>query len=169
MSDDFADGVYFVALQPLRDAEAIVTAIIDALPLQLAGSAEPRALVLHYLREKQLLLMLDNFEHLLDGVPVLTEILRSAPQVKLLLTSRERLNLQAEQVWPLVGLELPDERTESPDLSSAVQLFVERAQRVKPDFAFDAQRKSVIRICRLVEGLPLALELAASWTRVHAL
>jgi predicted ATPase/DNA-binding NarL/FixJ family response regulator len=114
-----------------------------------------------------MLLILDNFEHLLDGANIVTDILDAAPHVKLLVTSREALNLQAEHLWPLAGLDTPpDNALEVFDDYSAVQLFVERTWRVKPDFSPEAYRHEVVRICRLVDGLPLALELAAGWTRV---
>jgi predicted ATPase/DNA-binding CsgD family transcriptional regulator len=161
----FADGVYFVPLQPLHDIEDIVTTIIDALPLQLTDVAESRPLLLNYLREKHLLLLLDNFEHLLAGVDIVTDILSTTTQVVLIVTSREWLNLQAEQVWPVRGLDVPEGPEDVPQLHSAVQLFVERARRIQPDFSFDVCRDAVIHICQLVDGLPLALELAASWVR----
>ncbi len=161
----FGDGIYFVPLQPLSSSVNIMTAIIDVLPVQLIGNVEPRQHLLDYLRKKHLLLLLDNFEHLLDGAHLVTDILTTAPHVKVLTTSRERLNLQAEQVWPVAGLNVPKDGAETPDTYSAVQLFVERAQQAKPTFAFDANWDSVIRICRLVDGLPLALELAATWVR----
>ena len=160
---DFADGVYFVPLQPLRSADNIVTTIVEALRLQQAGG-DPQQYLLDYLRKKHLLLVLDNFEHLLDGVGIVTDILNAAPQVNLLVTSRERLNLQAEQLWPVQGLDVPDsDAVDALDQYSAIELFVERARRSQPDFALDNQQEAVRRICQLVDGLPLALELAASW------
>jgi predicted ATPase/DNA-binding CsgD family transcriptional regulator len=160
------DGAFFVSLQPLGSADNIVTTIVDALPLQLHGSTDPQQQLLDYLRERQMLLILDNFEHLLDGVSIVTGILEAASHVKLLVTSREALNLQAEHLWPLGGLDTPpDEALDVFDDYSAVQLFVERTWRVKPDFSPEAYKHEVVRICRLVDGLPLALELAAGWTR----
>ena len=161
----FDDGIYYVPLQPLRSAENIITAIIEALPLQLREHDNPRQRLLSYMDERSLLLVLDNFEHLLDGVDVVLDILAAAPQVQLLVTSRERLNLQAEQVWPVLGLDVPKETADIPYTHSAVQLFVERVRQVKPNFTLNDQQNAVIRICQLVEGLPLALELAASWAR----
>ena len=161
----FADGVFFVPLQPLHDVDDIVTTIIAALPLQLTDLVEPRSLLLNYLREKHLLLLLDNFEHLLAGVDIVTDILNAATQVELIVTSRECLNLQVEQLWPVRGLDVPNVTEDVSEMHSAVRLFVERARRVQPDFSFNIYRDSVIRICRLVDGLPLALELAASWVR----
>ncbi len=162
---DFADGGYFVPLQPLQAADNIVTAIIDSLPLQLLDSSDPRQRLLNYLQTKDLLLVLDNFEHLLDGVDIVTDILTNTTRTTLVVTSRERLNLQAEHVWPVWGLEISESvETDSINQHSAVQLFVERAQRLQPAFSLDDQQDAVIQICQLVQGLPLALELAASWT-----
>jgi predicted ATPase/DNA-binding CsgD family transcriptional regulator len=160
------DGAYFVPLQPLRSIDDIVTTIVDALPLQLHGSTDPQQQLLDYLRERHMLLILDNFEHLLDGASLVTGILGAAPHVRLLVTSREALNLRAEHLWPLGGLPIPpDDALDVFDDYSAVQLFVERTRRVKPDFSSAAQKHEIVRICRLVDGLPLALELAAGWTR----
>ena len=165
MMTHFADGVYFVPLQPLRSADNLVTAIVDALPLQLSGNDDPRQRLLHYLNGKHLILILDNFEHLLDGVGLVTDIFAAASHVNLLVTSRERLNLQAEQVWPVHGLDVPKDAADTADTHSAVQLFMERARQVQPDFTLDDEQNAVIRICQLVEGLPLALEMAAGWVR----
>ncbi len=163
---DFADGSYFVPLQPLQSADNIVTAIIDGLPLQLHDSSDPRQHLLNYLQTKDLLLVLDNFEHLLDGVDIVTDILAKTACATLLVTSRERLNLQVEHVWPVLGLDVPDSADDITHHHSAVELFFERAQRLQPDFNLNSQGHAVIRICQLVDGLPLALELAATWVRV---
>jgi predicted ATPase/DNA-binding CsgD family transcriptional regulator len=162
----FANGVYFVAFQPLRASENISTAIVEALPLPASSSEDPEQLLLHYLQDKQMLLILDNFEHLLDGADLVTRLHEAAERVKLLITSRERLNLRIEQVWPVPGLDVPDNRQPDPIRRSAARLFVERARLVQPDFAWEDQADAMARICRLVQGLPLALELAAAWVRV---
>ena len=162
----FSDGVYFVALQPLRASENIVTAIVDVLPLHASGGEDPAQLLFHFLQDKHLLLILDNFEHLLDGVDIVTRLHGAAEHVKMLITSRERLNLRAEQVWPVSGLDIPNSRQTDPISRSAAQLFVERARRIQPDFAWEDQPDAIVRICQLVKGLPLALELAATWVRV---
>ena len=162
----FGDGIYFVPLQPLRSADNIVTTMIEALRLQQAGG-DPQQYLLDYLREKHLLLVLDNFEHLLDGVNLVTDMLDAAPHVRLLVTSRERLNLQTEQMWPVRGLDVPDtDAVDTLDQHSAVVLFVERARRLRPDFSLENQHDALRRICQSVDGLPLALELAASWVQV---
>ncbi|MDX1686448.1 MAG: tetratricopeptide repeat protein [Candidatus Promineifilaceae bacterium] len=178
-ADDFADGVCFVDLQPV-EGTGFLAAIADVLPLSLTGRQSSRAQLLNYLDGKEMLLFLDNFEHLLDEATFLGELASGAPSVQLLVTSREALNLQDEWLYPLRGLPSPpapagddgagtsatDDEVET-DVSDygAVQLFRERARRVRPDFSIDEERRSVARICRLVEGHPLALELAASWTK----
>jgi predicted ATPase/DNA-binding NarL/FixJ family response regulator len=167
---ELADGTFFVPLQSLSSIEHIVTSIVDVLPLQLHGQADPQQQLLSYLRDRHMLLILDNFEHLLDGASLVTGILDTAPGIKLLVTSREALNLQAEHLWPLAGLDLPpDDLLDGFERYSAVWLFAERTRRVKPDFSPAAHRHEIVRICRLVDGLPLALELAASWTRALSL
>jgi predicted ATPase/DNA-binding CsgD family transcriptional regulator len=165
----FSGGVYFVALQPLNSPEFISTAIANSLNLVLHDRQDPTTQLLNYLRDKQLVLVLDNFEHLLDGVELVSGILDSAPGVKIIATSREVLNLSQEWLWPLNGLGFPVElEIPNPEDYPAVQLFVARARQVLPEFSLVAldNQTSVIRLCQLVEGLPLALELAASWLRV---
>ena len=153
VSGRFEDGAYFVSLQALQEVENIVTAIVDTLPLQLVDQDTPRQGLLDYLREKHMLLALDNFEHLLDGVDILTDILNVAQHVKLLVTTRERLNLRAEQVWPLYGLDVPQETLNSPTRPSAVRLFDERARHVQPDFLLEEHLGAVVDICRSVDGI----------------
>ena len=114
-----------------------------------------------------MLLVLDNFEHLLDGAELLTEILEAAPYTKLLVTSREALNLQGEWRYSVPGLQYPETTAaEQSEAYSAVQLFVERARQVRGDLSLVDDLAAVVRVCRLVEGMPLALELAAGWTKI---
>ena len=161
---DFTDGVYFVPLQPLNSAENLATTVADVLPLQLKEGEDPHQRLLRYLSKKHLLLILDNFEHLLDGTDFVLDILSGTP-VKLLVTSRERLNLHVEQGWPVSGLKVPEVGSETIEEHSAVALFVKRARSIQPNFSLAMNHDAVIRICRLVDGLPLALELAAAWVR----
>lgn len=159
----FTHGVFFVDLAPLERGDGIVSAIAAVLDLVLHG--EPQAALINALREKHLLLIFDNCEHLLDSLGIIVAILQAAPRVQILATSRERLSLRGEQVYPVEGL---DYRTEEdgPQVAEppAVQLFLQSARRVLPSFALDReQRGAVLRICRLLEGLPLGLELAAAW------
>jgi predicted ATPase/DNA-binding CsgD family transcriptional regulator len=123
--------------------------------------------LLSYLSSKRLLLVLDNYEHLLEDVDLLTEILAAVPHAKILITSRERLNLREEWVLELQGLPFPasDDETDIEDYS-AVQLFLHTARRVNNAFSLsDGQKSAVTRICKLVGGMPLGIELAAAWVR----
>ena len=166
VADTFADGVYFVDLQQMG-MEDFLSAIADVLPLTLSGQDAPHTQLLSYLRDKELLLLLDSFEHLLDRAVFLSELLSQAPNVKLLVTSRETLKLYNEWLYPLNGLSVPPHGVrENIGDYDAVQLFLQRARHLRPDFALKIEHHGVTRICRLVEGVPLALELAASWTRI---
>lgn len=162
----FPDGTYFVNLQPVRTAEYLITAVADALDISLSGQDEPLNLLLTHLADRPILLTLDNFEQLLDASPLLTDLLNNTP-VKILITSRETLNLQEEWLYPLHGMTYPTETVSVNELSrfSAVQLFAERAKRTRPDFSWQSETDAVARICQLVEGMPLALELAAPWIK----
>jgi predicted ATPase/DNA-binding CsgD family transcriptional regulator len=223
----FQDGAYFVPLQSVQSAHFLVPAVADAIAFPLAGQNEPVVQLLSYLHDKHMLLLLDNFEHLLthpqdgggndfgsrDGIPgaskasastgmhtetvsaldLLSDILLAAPGVKLLVTTREVLNLQEEWIYQVQGLPYPEAplREDEPDLPpvdavpagagedepipagdwedleayGAIQLFVERARRVRRDFSPADEAAALVRICQLVEGMPLAIELAAAWTK----
>ena len=150
----FNDGIYFVSFAGVTSPEFMATTIAHTLALSFADTADPQTQLLTYLREKQLLLVLDNLEHLVAGVDLLVAILHGAPSVKLMVTSRERLGLQSEWVFELQALAEP----------VAVTLFAERAQRVQHHFTLTPTHQAAVeRICRLVGGMPLALELAANW------
>lgn len=171
----FADGVYFVPLAGVLPegegeadvAEQVTAVIASALSFTFAGGQSIRLQLLDYLRRKELLLLLDNIEHLLPAIPLLLDIHQAAPRVSLLVTSRERLNVQAEHPIWLAGLSFPAAvvpAAEEPTAFEAVRLFAERAGRADPAFALDANSlPDILRLCALVDGLPLALELAASW------
>jgi predicted ATPase/transcriptional regulator with XRE-family HTH domain len=164
----FRDGVYFVPLVSLSSPQFIIPATADALGFMFSGSLDPQAQLLNYLGEKCLLLVLDNLEHLLEGGRLLAELLQRAPEVKLLVTSRERLNLQGEWVFDLQGLPVPPpDQVERAEAYSAVGLFVQSARRAQAGFVLKAEeRLAVSRICQWVEGMPLAIELAAAWVRI---
>jgi predicted ATPase/transcriptional regulator with XRE-family HTH domain len=167
--DIFADGACFVPLAPLSSPAFIVPTIADALNFNFQGHIEPRIQLLNYLRAKRMLLVLDNVEHLLDGVDLFTEILQHAPAVKVLVTSRERLNLRGEWVFEIQGLPVPptDQITDVEEYSS-VALFMHSARRAQTGFELANEEIShVVHICQIVEGMPLGIELAAAW--VHAL
>jgi predicted ATPase/DNA-binding XRE family transcriptional regulator len=169
--DRFAHGTFFVSLGPLDAPERIVATIAKTIGIQFHGAAQPQEQLLRYLRKKQMLLVLDNFEHLLPGASLLSDILQTAPDIQLLVTSRERLNLQGEWVFDVEGLAYPEDRDEEgleqAASYAAVQLFMQGALRINPRFDLNGEnRRSVVRICQLTEGVPLALELAAAWVRV---
>jgi len=161
----FPDGVSFVSLQPLSSPEFIVPAIAEAIHLKFYSSDEPKQQLLRELQYKFYLLVMDNFEHLLDGAPIVSEILAAAPGVKVVATSREALNLQEEWLFTVQGMAYPETADDIEDYS-AVQLFAQNARRMRPDFSLDEEATGVRNICALVEGMPLALELAAAWVRV---
>ncbi len=162
-----ADGVHYIDLQPVHSGSLLVTAMTNALGIIVSGSESPRSQLLNYLDGQECLLLLDNFEQLLDGADLLADILKIAPDVKLLVTSRAALNMQEEWVWHVGGLQVPDDHTGTGIESySAVQLFAQCARRVQKDFTLVGQEASVTHICQLVDGMPLALELAAAWTKV---
>jgi predicted ATPase/class 3 adenylate cyclase len=165
--DEFEDGVTFVALAPITDPGLVSSAIAG--PLGVKESAE-RSLMDNlevYLREKRLLLILDNFEQVLEGALVVGELVGTCPGLKVLATSRIPLRLYGEQEYPVPPLSLPDPRTLPPskDLTQyeAVRLFVERASAAKPGFSVtDENARAVAEICHRLDGLPLAIELAAA-------
>lgn len=164
----YQDGVAFANLQPIAVLEQLVATIADAVGCRLSGSAPPQVQLFSHLRDRRLLLVLDNFEHLLAGAALVSDLLAAAPGVRLLVTSREVLNLQEEWSYPLGGLTVPPEVVAGVPLEqyAAVRLFAERAGRARPSFALADEPDEVARICRLVEGMPLALELAAAWRGV---
>lgn len=165
----FPDGVCFVPLAQLHEPELLPTAIVDALGLTLHGTDEPSTQLLHFLRPKELLLLLDNFEHLLVAAQSLSHLLRSAPGVTLLVTSRERLDLQGEWLVEIGGLAVPDEHGTALERSSAGQLWVQTVRRLQAGYTLaNDDRACIARICRMVEGMPLAIELAAAWVRMLA-
>lgn len=163
----FLDGVYFVPLASVNDPAFIVPTIADALQLTFSGTHKLEDQLFGYLKEKEMLLMLDNFEHLLAGADLLPRLLQAAPDVKLLVTSRESLNLAAEQLFDVTGLPVPAPgEIEGIESYHSVELFLQRARRAQPRFEGNMDvRPWIARICQLVEGLPLGLELAAVWVR----
>lgn len=166
--NQFSDGVFFVPLEDTESREHMATAMGQAMGLNFSGPLDPRRQVVSFLQRRQTLVFLDNLEHLLDGIGVLAEILEKAPGVKLLATSRERLQLRGEWIFEVQGLPAPGEgNLEGLESYSATQLFLQRARRAQADFQLsDEDRPHVVRICRLAEGMPLAIELATAWTPV---
>lgn len=163
---NFADGAYIVDLQRIDTPDLLVAAIAESLPINMTQHAHPLEQVLLYLQERQLLLFLDNFEHVLDRAEVLAALLDAAPKLTLLITSREALRLQEEHRFMLAGLDVPAPKSTESELraSSSVTLFLDRARQVRHDF--DGNLSQIASICRLVNGTPLAIELAAVWVQV---
>jgi len=161
----FEFGSCFVSLVGTSASEFVIPAIAEALGFAFSGTTELKAQLFSYIKEKNILLVLDNLEHLLDGIEVLDELLESALKVKLLATSREQLNLRAEWTFEIQGLPIPSSLDlEDLETNSAVALFLQRAKQMKVGFGPTTNDLSAIkRICQLVEGLPLGLELAATW------
>src|SRR5262245_51663243 len=166
LAPQFPQGTVFVPLQPLTRSELLVPNIAQALGVTFFGEAEPQQQLLDYLHDKTLLLLLDNFEHLLDGAALVNSLLAAAPGVTILVTSREALSLREEWLYPLKGMSTPPSiYATSLEDYEAVQLFLSHARRVQPHFDMANEREAVIRICQMTAGLPLAIELAASWLK----
>lgn len=166
LASQFIDGVHFISLAPVASPDFLPSTIAGVLQISFFSMEEPHVQLMNFLRGKQMLLVMDNFEHLLDGAELLTELLQAAPNLKILVTSRERLSRREEWVFALDGLPYPTESAvDSLENYDAVQLFMHRARQVQNHFAFDQNIQAVLSICRQVEGMPLALELAASWLR----
>ncbi|HMR63920.1 MAG TPA: BTAD domain-containing putative transcriptional regulator [Anaerolineae bacterium] len=202
----FPDGVYLVRLAPLDSIEAVISTLAEAIGFSVQPGSGPKRQILAYLQQKKLLLVWDSFEHFLpsslslsasegpesssaqgkrDGVSLITRILETAPGVKLLVTSRSRLNLKGEHLYYLAGMPVPDwhsppdsgqsaanppDRSHPADLLqqvmtySAVQLFINQARQVQPEFELTGDNVTdVVQICRLVQGMPLGILLAAAW------
>ncbi len=173
---DFRDGVFFVALATVPPdtahlPDAIASATADALNLPFSGSSAPSAQLFSALRQKELLLVLDNLEHLPAAADWIVELLRRAPQLTVLATTREPLNVSAETLLRLDGLSVPEaEGAIELRASESVQLFVERAARAAGHFTVTPETLRVVaNICRRVHGMPLAIELAAAWQRTRTL
>ncbi|MCP4423303.1 MAG: tetratricopeptide repeat protein, partial [Chloroflexi bacterium] len=167
-ADSFLDGVCFAPLTAVETVDFLVTAVAQALEFRFADKTDPEPQLVDYLRDKEMLLILDNFEQALAGAKLVADILACAPGIKILVTSRVRLNLSWETIFELDGLAWPDrEQAADGERFSAARLFIASAQRSHRSFAFmPAEAPHIQRICQLVGGMPLAIELAASWIRV---
>ncbi|HXF63107.1 MAG TPA: tetratricopeptide repeat protein, partial [Caldilineaceae bacterium] len=182
----FPDGVAFVQLAPVETASGMISAIADALHFHFYRDLPPRRQLLDFLHERRLLLVLDNVEHLWAGHELIAEMLAHAPGVKLLVTSRQALKLREAWFLPIDGLSYPPPEMDQESLPAssvpagvdplpdtdpilaydAVRLLVQHIRRVRPDFSLAAERRQAARVCRLVEGMPLGIELAAAWWHV---
>jgi predicted ATPase/DNA-binding SARP family transcriptional activator len=169
VADDFADGVVYVRLAALADASLVTRTVAQTLGVpESAGRPLLESLIIH-LEAKEQLLVLDNFEHVLPAALDVAGVLAACPRVRVLATSRIPLRVQGEHEFEVPPLDVPPEEAELPELvaSPAVQLFAERAQAIRHDFAVDEENGPAVgELCTRLDGLPLAIELAAARTRV---
>jgi len=169
--EDFTHGVCFVPLAPISDPDLVISAIAHALGLQEYGKRSLFELLSAFLRTKQLLLLLDNFEQVLEASPLLSDLLMACPELKILVTSRAVLHLEGEYVFKVPPLDVPDvQHLPAQDTLSqvaSVALFTEQAQANQSDFELTGDNAAVIaEICVLLDGLPLAPVLAAARLKV---
>ena len=170
MMDDFVDGVRFVSLAPVNDSALVLPTIARTVGIRETGEHPLREQLQHYLQERELLLVLDNFEQIVAAAPQLVDLLAHCPDLYLLITSRARLGISGEHEFPLAPLSIPDlsqplnnERMAQLTQLAAMQLFAQRAQAVRPTFQLTLHNAvSIATICTRLGGLPLALELAAA-------
>jgi hypothetical protein len=157
-------NTYFVDLSSIENPNQIVTAIADAIQFNFFSSLDPQMQLINYLQNKEMLLVLDNFEQVTEGVNLLTEILFQSFGIQLLVTSQDRLNLMEELRIPVRGLPVPEEATYEVLLSApAVQLFLQSVRHVQPTFMpTESDVQTIHHICQLVDGLPLGIKLAAT-------
>jgi predicted ATPase len=162
---NFPDGVYFVALESLNEPAQIPLVLAQTLHVKLTD--DPFAALKSAIAGKHMLLVLDNFEHLVDGALLVSEMLEHCPNLTIVVTSRERLNLEEEHVLPLQGLPFPTGSSfAESQYVDAIELFVQRAKRAKLDFQLSPENLPfVLEVCKLVEGSPLGIELASAWLR----
>src|SRR5579884_1826121 len=171
LHSDFTNGLYFVPLAPISDPALVMLTIAQTLDLQEAGQQPMLSLLQAFLRDKQLLLVVDNFEQVLDAASQVADLLAACPRLKVLVTSRFVLHVRGEQEFVVPPLAVPDPK-HLPDLVTlsqyeAVALFIARAQAVKPDFQLThANAQAIVEICARLDGLPLAIELAAARSKL---
>jgi predicted ATPase/DNA-binding SARP family transcriptional activator len=168
LREAYRDGVWFVPLGGLSSGEHLASTVGATLRVPAAPATSTRSRLFDYLAEKEMLLVLDSFEHLAAEGSFISQILEAAPEVRLLVTSRERLGVPAETLVELWGMEVPDGAPNHAwREAEAVRLFVQAARRVEPGFAVMVEDlPDVARICRFAGGFPLGIELAAAWTRL---
>ncbi|MDQ4082450.1 MAG: NB-ARC domain-containing protein [Actinomycetota bacterium] len=172
-SDRFGDGLFFVDLSAARDAAGALQAIVGAVRLTPSDRVDLRDALAQELKPRHLLLVLDNFEQVMDAARDVAALLQHAPKLKVLVTSRQALSVRGEQVFPVAPLSLPDRHAAraAEDVSryAAVRLFVERAQQVRPSFRLtDDNAAAVAEICARLDGVPLAIELAAARAKLFS-
>ena len=164
----FVDGIYFIDLTSLTSEIHLITSIAQALELNSRSALTLKHELLDFLRGKQLMLVLDNFEHLLNLASFIQEILQSAIHVKILVTSRERLSINGEKVFPLAGMTYPESPlTADIHEYGATKLFLQIASSIDSTFTIKSRDiVSLLRICQITEGMPLAIVLSANWTDI---
>ena len=162
--------VCFAPLAQLPNVDAILPALVNAVGCQIPDGGDLQKAFLEFIRDQDLLLVLDNFEHLLDGALIVAEILAAASKIQILATSREKLNLSGEVVYRLEGLALPPEDVPAQaGLYGAVQLFMQNAHRARPAYQPSKQEwDAIYEICRLVDGYPLGILLASAWIELFS-
>jgi predicted ATPase/transcriptional regulator with XRE-family HTH domain len=167
VQEAFPQGVFFIPLAGTTASGFILPSIAEAVGYKLTGTEHPQIQLSNFLRGKCLLLVLDNLEHLLEGIEILSDLLQQCPALKILATSREPLSLRIEWTVTVQGLPVPAGlRPQDLGSNSAILLFTQRARQGKFDFVLQEQDLPYVeRICQLVDGLPLGLEIAASWLR----
>ena len=164
LASDFPDGVFFIGLADVASSGDIVQSIAESLGVALSSDADPQDQLLAYLSNKQQLIVFDNFEHVAAGAAIISEILKAAPAVKVVATSRSKLNLTGETVLVLSGLESTWDTDDDALKASGVQLFLDAANRANPAFRLEnADLEPLAEILRLTGGLPLGILLAAAW------
>ena len=169
--DRFQDGVFFVDLAPITDHRFVLGTIAQALDLKEAPRQSLIDTLTHHLHDKQMLLLLDNFEQVIEAAPLVNDLLSACPGLKVLATSREPMRVYGEQEYPVPPLAIPDPVRPEPlrvlSQYEAVELFCQRARAVKPDFMLTEEKApSVSEICVRLDGLPLAIELAAARSKL---
>src|SRR5947209_415799 len=167
LPDDFADGLCFISLAPISDPDLLIPAIAQTLGLREAGDRPLLEQLKAYLQDQHLLLLLDNFEQVVDAAPKLADLLVFCPKLKMLVTSRAVLRIYGEQEFPIPPLAVPDltQLPEGEDCTqyASVMLFLQRAQAIQPDFQLTGDNiRTIAEICARLDGLPLAIELAAA-------
>jgi len=164
LASDFSDGVFFVALAPIGSSSEIVQAVAESLAIALSTDDDVEAQLLAYLTTKSQLLVFDNFEHVADGAGLVAEILKGAPEVKIIATSRSKLRISGETVMTLHGMDTTWDSEEEAFRTGGVELFVNAAQRA--DAMFSLSNDDLVPLAHILEqvgGMPLGIELAAAW------
>jgi predicted ATPase/class 3 adenylate cyclase len=167
LAAEYPDGVFFLGLADLSTSDDILQAVAEAVGVAYSSDEDPQTQLLEYLAPRRQLLVFDNFEHLSDGARIVSEILRAAPQVKVIATSRSKLNLTGETILPLTGLGTSWDSPEAALRTSGVRLFLDAAHRSNPGLTLETEDlEPLAEILRLTGGMPLGILLAAAWADI---